>query len=295
MVSNTRGAAVSQASEFFAGYLLEQSLSVDNLFVFVLLFGYFKVPKAYEARVLEYGILGAAILRAVFIVLGATVIERFRPVLLLFAGFLLYSSYKVLFAGGDDEEDSAANMENNMIVSLVRRLLPVAPAYDGDRFFTRLPDGSRVATPLLVVLVCVELSDLIFAVDSIPAVFGVTSDPFIVYTSNMFAIASLRALFALVVSAMTELKYLDKAVAVVLGFIGTKMVADLAGAHIPTSTSLVVVLTALGAGVGLSLAYPGDKTSHAGDATGESTRENELPASGRQGGPTKGPDDSASV
>jgi TerC family integral membrane protein len=246
---------------------LEQSLSIDNLFVFVLLFGYFKVPKAYEARVLEYGILGAAVLRAVFIVLGATVIERFRPVLLLFAGFLMYSSYKVLFASGD-EDDGASNMENNTVVALVRRLLPVAPAFDGDRFFTRLP--------LLVVLICVELSDLIFAVDSIPAVFGVTSDPFIVYSSNMFAIASLRALFSLVVSAMTELRYLDKAVAVVLGFIGAKMVADLAGAHIPTSTSLAVVLTSLGAGIGLSLAYPLEKEAHAGEGNGEATRDTEL-------------------
>ena len=167
-------------------------------------------------------------------------------------------------------------MENNTVVALVRRLLPVAPAFDGDRFFTRLPDGSRVATPLLVVLICVELSDLIFAVDSIPAVFGVTSDPFIVYSSNMFAIASLRALFSLVVSAMTELRYLDKAVAVVLGFIGAKMVADLAGAHIPTSTSLAVVLTSLGAGIGLSLAYPLEKEAHAGEGNGEATRDAEL-------------------
>jgi TerC family integral membrane protein len=261
---------IHQASEFFAGYLLEQSLSIDNLFVFVLLFGYFKVPKAYEARVLEYGILGAAVLRAVFIVLGATVIERFRPILLLFAAFLIYSSYKVLFAS-DSDEDGPPNMDNNFVVSLVRRLLPVGPSYDGDRFFTRLPDGTRVATPLLVVLVCVELSDLIFAVDSIPAVFGVTSDPFIVYSSNMFAIASLRALFALVVSAMTELRYLDKAVALVLGFIGTKMVADLGGAHIPTSVSLFVVLASLSGGVGLSLAFPVDKGDKALAASGESS------------------------
>ena len=282
----------TQASEFFAGYLLEQSLSIDNLFVFVLLFGYFKVPKAYEARVLEYGILGAAVLRAVFIVLGATVIERFRPILLLFAAFLIYSSYKVLFAS-DSDEDGPPNMDNNVVVSLVRRLLPVGPSYDGDRFFTRLPDGTRVATPLLVVLVCVELSDLIFAVDSIPAVFGVTSDPFIVYSSNMFAIASLRALFALVVSAMTELRYLDKGVALVLGFIGTKMVADLGGLHIPTSVSLVVVLASLGGGVGLSLAYPADKAASAGlPAPGEGS-DGDQPAEG--GGPSTpkgGPSDS---
>ena len=223
-----------QASEFFAGYLLEQSLSVDNLFVFVLLFGYFKVlralpccftqqcservasprlqvPKAYEAKVLEYGILGAAGLRAVFIcawrdlsgrralltrptrspVLGAVVLERFRPVLLAFAALLLFSSAKILFGGDEEEEDS---MDDNAVVSLVRRLLPVSPAYDGDAFFTQV-DGVRTATPLLLVLVVIELSDLVFAVDSIPAVFGVTTDPFIVYTSNMFAIAVRRLSF----------------------------------------------------------------------------------------------------
>ena len=174
------------------------------------------MPKEYEPKVLEYGILGAAGLRAVFIracrqaaptcvlrpnchaftahapcfsaVLGAAVLERFRPVLLLFAAILLASSAKMLLGGGEEEGDEEEDMENNAVVALVRRLLPVAPAYDGDAFYT-LEDGVRTATPLLLVLIVIELSDLVFAIDSIPAVFGVTTDPFIVYTSNMFAIA----------------------------------------------------------------------------------------------------------
>jgi predicted tellurium resistance membrane protein TerC len=226
-------------------------------------------------------------------VLGAAVLERFRPVLLLFAGILLASSAKMLLGGGDEGEEEA-NMEDNAVVALVRRLLPVSPDYDGDAFFT-LVDGVRTATPLLLVLVVIELSDLVFAVDSIPAVFGVTTDPFIVYTSNMFAIAvrgarrgarrvassfrcvlpyparllarshlpsrcrapqALRALFPVVAGAMGELKYLEKAVSLVLGFIGAKMVADFGGYHISTGVSLAVVASALAAGVGLSLALP---------------------------------------
>ena len=179
-----------QATEFAAGYLLEQSLSVDNLFVFVLLFSSFKVPAPLQAKVLEYGLLGAALLRLIFILAGAAVLDRFRPALLLFAAVLLGSSYKILFQGKQDEDEE---LEQNGVVRLARRLLPVAPDYDGDRFWTTV-DGARTATPLLLVLVVVELSDLVFAVDSIPAVFGVTSDPFIVYSSNMFAIASLRAI-----------------------------------------------------------------------------------------------------
>lgn len=241
-----------QATEFAAGYLLEQSLSVDNLFVFVLLFSSFKVPAPLQAKVLEYGLLGAALLRLIFILAGAAVLDRFRPALLLFAAILLGSSFKILFQGEQDEDEE---LEQNGVVRLARRLLPVAPDYDGDRFWTTV-DGARTATPLLLVLVVVELSDLVFAVDSIPAVFGVTSDPFIVYSSNMFAIASLRALYTLVAGAMTELRYLEKAVALVLGFIGCKMIADLGGVHVPTLASLAVVVAALAGGVGLSLYLP---------------------------------------
>lgn len=193
----------TQATEFFAGYLLEQSLSIDNLFVFVLLFKSFQVPKEYEGKVLEYGIFSAAVLRAIFIrascvraalsphspppaVMGAAALERFRPVLLLFAAILLGGSYKILSQGDESEEEES--IENNSVVKFVRSWLPVTESYHGDAFFADV-GGVRTATPLLLVLAVIELSDLVFAVDSIPAVFGVTNDPFIVYSSNMFAIA----------------------------------------------------------------------------------------------------------
>lgn len=243
-----------KAQEFFAGYLLEQSLSVDNLFVFILVFRYFKAPKADQDKVLSYGIGTAAILRLVMILLGSELIESWKPVLLLFAGILLFSSYKLLVAGdaGDDDDE---DLTDNGIVKLCRRLIPVTENYDGENFFT-MENGKRVATPLLLVLAVVELSDVVFAVDSIPAVFGITTDPFIVYSSNMFAILSLRALYGFVNSIMSELKYLDKAVALVLGFIGAKMIADFGGYHVPTIASLGVVVTTLTGGVAASLWLP---------------------------------------
>jgi len=198
-------------------------------------------------------------------------LERFKPVLLVFAGLLLVSSAKLLFAGDEEEEEG---LESNGVVALVRRLLPVSAEYDGDAFFTG-PPGAQQPTPLLLVLVCVELSDVLFAVDSIPAVFGVTQDPLIVWTSNMFAIAvrspysapssahprsqALRSFFPLVQGALGELRFLDKAVSVVLGFIGFKMIADFAGYHVSTGASLAVVVTTLAGGVGASLLLPEQK------------------------------------
>ncbi|DBB18490.1 TPA: hypothetical protein ACH3X3_000131 [Trebouxia sp. C0006] len=250
---NTLG--VEKAQEFFAGYLLEQSLSVDNLFVFILVFRYFRAPKADQDKVLKYGIGTAAVLRLVMILLGSELIESWKPVLLLFAGILLFSSYKLLASGDSDDADDE-DLSDNGIVKLCRRLIPVSETYDGASFFT-IQNGKRVATPLLLVLAVVELSDVVFAVDSIPAVFGITTDPFIVYSSNMFAILSLRALYGFVNTIMSELKYLDKAVALVLGFIGAKMVADFGGYHVPTITSLGVVVTTLAGGVAASLWLPG--------------------------------------
>jgi TerC family integral membrane protein len=188
--------------------------------------------------------------------LGSAILERFRPVLLLFAGILLSGSFKILAGKEEDEEEG---LEDNAVVRFVSSLLPVTSRYYGDSFFA-LENGVRTATPLLLVLATVELSDLVFAVDSIPAVFGVTQDPFIVYTSNMFAIASLRSLFAIIAVKMGELEYLEKAVAVVLAFIGCKMVLDVGlDIEIPTSASLLVVVAALTAGVGLSLAKAKDE------------------------------------
>ncbi|CAD7701740.1 unnamed protein product [Ostreobium quekettii] len=240
-----------KAEEYFAGYLLEQSLSVDNLFVFILVFNYFQTPTEFQPKVLTYGIVTAAVLRLVMVVLGVELIDSFKPVLLGFAGLLLYSSYNLIVGGNEDEED----LGNNGVVKLCKRVLRVSDAYDGENFFT-LENGVRVATPLLLALAVVELSDVVFAVDSVPAVFGVTLDPFIVYTSNMFAILSLRSLYGFVSVIMTELRYLDKAVALVLGFIGVKMIADFTDYHISTELSLLVVGVLLGGGVAASLWLP---------------------------------------
>ncbi|KAI8471645.1 MAG: integral membrane protein TerC family-domain-containing protein [Monoraphidium minutum] len=256
-----------KAQEFFAGYLLEQSLSVDNLFVFVLVFNYFKTPLAYQPKVLTYGIATAAVLRAAMILLGTELVQRFEPVLLVFALVLLWSAYGLLFGEDDDDED----LSDNAIIKVCRRLLPVTDHYDGDKFFTTSPPpgaaaaalapgaaAARAATPLLLALAVIEISDVVFAVDSIPAVFGVTLDPFIVYSSNMFAILSLRSLYSFVSTIMTEMRFLDKAVAIVLAFIGLKLVGQLAGAEVPTDVSLMVVGVVLGGGVGASLLLPED-------------------------------------
>lgn len=246
-----------KGAEYFAGYLLEQSLSVDNLFVFILVFNYFKTPIEYQSKVLTYGIATAAVLRLVLIVAGVDIVERFEPVLLVFAGILLLSSAKLLTAGGDEEEEE--DLSKNKIVQFCKSLMSFTDSYDGDKFFT-MQNGVRVATPLLLVLLVVELSDVVFAVDSIPAVFGVTLDPFIVYTSNLFAILSLRGLYTFVSTFMKELRFLDKAVAVVLGFVGGKILAQFAGLDVPTDVSLGVVASILGLGVGASL-LPAGKES----------------------------------
>lgn len=235
--------------EFFAGYLIEESLSVDNLFVFLLLFEYFKVPMEYQNRVLNWGIIGAVVMRAVMIGLGSVAISNFHEILLVFAAILIFSSGKVLFAGDEEEEE---NLEENAIVKFSSNLVKATPNFDGDRFFTMI-DGVKRATPLLLCLVAVEISDVVFAVDSIPAVFGVTENPLVVFSSNMFAIAGLRSLYVILSKAAADLKYLEPAVAVVLAFIGSKMIAEYAGFHVATELSLAVVASLLGIGVGASI------------------------------------------
>ncbi|KAK7279404.1 hypothetical protein RJT34_24456 [Clitoria ternatea] len=241
-----------KASEFFAGYILEQSLSVDNLFVFVLIFNYFKVPIQYQNRVLSYGITGAVIFRLTLILIGAATLQRFEAVNLLLAAILLYSSFK-LFANEDDESD----LSNNFVVKTCQNFIPVTTYYDGNRFITNL-DGVWKATPLLLTVAVIELSDIVFAVDSIPAVFGVTRDPFVVFTSNLFAILGLRSLYLIISEGMSELKYLQPSIAVVLGFIGFKMILDYFGFHVSTEASLGFVASSLTIGVVLSLANKSD-------------------------------------
>lgn len=244
------------AEEFFAGYIVEQSLSVDNLFVFLLLFDYFQVPLPYQNCVLNYGIAGAVIMRAIVIALGGAVLHRFKPVLLVFASILIFSSYTALSSfvlEGDGEEDEKEDMGDNAIVKFSRSLFPTTEMYDGSNFFTTLDGGVQKATPLLLCLVAVEISDIVFAIDSIPAVFGVTEDSFIVFTSNIFAILGLRSLYTVLSKAAADLEYLEPAVAVVLGFIGSKMVAEYFGFLVPTLVSLIVVASVLSFGIGLSI------------------------------------------
>ncbi|XP_065857190.1 thylakoid membrane protein TERC, chloroplastic isoform X2 [Euphorbia lathyris] len=243
---------VGKASEFFAGYILEQSLSVDNLFVFVLVFKYFKVPLMYQNRVLSYGIAGAIIFRLSLILLGTATLQRFEAVNLGLAAILLYSSFK-LFASEEDDSD----LSDNFLVKTCQRYIPVTSNYDGNRFITN-QDGVWKATPLLLTVAVIELSDIAFAVDSIPAVFGVTRDPFIVFSSNLFAILGLRSLYTLISEGMAELEYLQPSIAVVLGFIGCKMILDYFGIHVSTEASLGVVATSLSAGVILSLLKKSD-------------------------------------
>lgn len=234
--------------EFFAGYLIEQSLSVDNLFVFLLLFDYFQVPLENQNRVLNWGIGGATVMRAGMIGLGSVALQNFHEILLVFAGILVYSSVKLLI-GEDDEEE---NLEENTIIQLSRKLINATPNYDGDRFFTVI-DGVKQATPLLLCLVAIEISDIVFAVDSVPAVFGVTENPLVVFSSNMFAICGLRSLYVILSKAAADLKYLEPAVAVVLSFIGGKLIGEYFGMKISTELSLGVVATLLGIGIGASV------------------------------------------
>ncbi len=257
------------ALEFATAYIIEYSLSVDNLFVFLLLFAQFKVPPDYQHRVLFWGILGAVVLRALFIFAGTALLTEFHWLIYVFGAFLVFTGVKLIIPGGDDDD---ADVSDNMVVKVAKRFIRVHDAYDGNRFFT-VQNGVRLATPLLLVLVCVELSDVVFALDSIPAVFGVTIDPFIVYTSNIFAILGLRSLFFLLAGALWGLRFLKPALGVVLSFVGLKMCLGLATVitektgidlsfvpqHVPTAVSLGVVGGMLAVGIVASMMFPGKK------------------------------------
>lgn len=256
-------ASPESAEEFFAGYLVEQSLSVDNLFVFLLLFEYFKVPLSSQDRVLNWGIYGAIVMRALMIGLGAAALENFHAILLVFAGILVYSSAKTLIPEDEDEEEE--DMNENVIVKFSRNLIDSTDQYDGSNFFTMI-DGVKKATPLFICMIALELSDVVFAVDSIPAVFGVTNNPLVVFSSNMFAIMGLRSLYTILSKAASDLKYLEPAVGIVLGFIGSKMIAEYFGAEIPTEAALGVVAFFLAGGVGLSLAEKGQEDEVNGES-----------------------------
>jgi tellurite resistance protein TerC len=236
------------ALQFFTGYLLEKSLSVDNIFVFVLLFTSFGVPAAYQHRVLFWGVLGALIMRGVLIGLGVVLLETFHWIIYLFGAFLIFTGLRMAF-----HKETELHPEQNPLLRLVRRVIPVTNDYERDRFMVRRA-GQVLVTPLLLVLLVVETTDLIFAVDSIPAIFAVTQNPFIVYTSNVFAILGLRSLYFVVANVMGKFYYLKLGLAVVLSYVGVKMVlVDIY--HIPTVLSLAVIAVVLAAAVVASIVH----------------------------------------
>ncbi|MER6611832.1 TerC family protein [Streptomyces xantholiticus] len=243
--------------EYTTAWLLEKSLSVDNLFVFALIFGYFKVPRAYQHRVLFLGVLGALVFRGIFLVAGVAVVSRFTAVLFFFAAILFYSTYKIL-----KEEEDSFDPGRSLAVRLLRRVMPVRDSYAGAKFF--LKEGGRyVATPLLAVVAAIEAADLVFAVDSVPAVLAVSNDAFIVYTSNAFAILGLRALYFMLAGLLDRFHYLSKGLALILSFIGVKLilqasheVISTAVPEIPSPISLAVIVVVLTVSVALSVLRP---------------------------------------
>ena len=237
------------ALTFLTGYVIEESLSVDNIFVIVLIFQYFAVPAQYQHRVLFWGILGALVMRGLFILAGAALLARFEWIIYVFGAILVVTGIRMAV-----KQDEEFDGEQNPVVKFVRRFLPVSHDFHGKHFFT-VENGKRHATPLLLVLVLVEATDLIFAVDSIPAIFGITRDPFIVFTSNIFAVMGLRSLFFLLASVVTKFHLLKYGLAVILTFIGTKMLVE-HWIHIPIMASLGIVVAVLAASIVGSLVWP---------------------------------------
>jgi len=241
------------ALEFITGYVVEESMSVDNLFVFLVLFQYFRVPKEHQYKVLFWGIIGALLLRLTFILVGVSILQRFEWVIYIFGALLVYSGYRLF-----SEEEREVHPEKNPVLKLFRRRFPVTEDYEGDKFFVRR-NGQRFATPLFLVLLVVETTDVIFAIDSIPAILAITRDAFIVYTSNVFAILGLRALYFALSGLMTLFHYLNYGLAVILMFVGAKMLAS----HfydVPVAITLAVIAGVLAISVGASLIWPQKKS-----------------------------------
>jgi tellurite resistance protein TerC len=245
----------SAATLYWIGWLVEYSLSIDNIFVIALIFGYFKVPAAYQHRVLFWGILGALILRGVMIVVGAALVAKFHWLMYIFGAFLILTAIKMAFGGGGDDH---ADPSKGIVARVAQKLIPMSSEYDHSKFFTRSNAGKLLATPLFLVLLIVESTDVIFAVDSIPAIFGITRDPFLIFTSNVFAIMGLRSLYFALSALMGKFSKLKYALAFILGFIGLKMLGEHWVEHkfhisIPPWGSLVVIVLALAVGVIASL------------------------------------------
>lgn len=235
-------------TEYISGYLIEKSLSVDNVFVWALIFTYFKVPGKYQHRVLFWGIFGALVLRAIFIFAGVALIQKFDWILYVFGAFLLYTAVKMVV-----QSDEEVDPSNSIFLRLIRKVVPVSDDLDGQKLFTRV-NARRVATPLFAVLVLVEATDVVFAVDSVPAVLAVSREQFIVFSSNAFAILGLRALYFLLADMHARFSYLQQGLAVILAFVGIKMIlTEAIDYHIPTPISLLVIALVLGVSILMSL------------------------------------------
>jgi tellurite resistance protein TerC len=241
------------ALEFVTGYVIEQSMSVDNLFVFLVLFQYFRVPKEHQYKVLFWGIIGALVLRLTFVIVGVSILRRFEFVIYFFGALLIYSGYKLF-----SEEDREVHPEKNPVLKLFRRYFPVTENYVDDKFFI-YRNGQRWATPLFLVLLVVETTDVIFAIDSIPAILAITRDAFIVYTSNVFAILGLRSLYFALSGLITLFHYLNYGLAVILIFVGAKMLAS-HFIEVPVAITLGVIAGILAMSIGASLIWPQKKS-----------------------------------
>jgi tellurite resistance protein TerC len=242
------------AGQFAAGYLIEWSLSVDNVFVFILIFVHFAVPKAYQHRVLFWGVLGAIALRLSFILGGSALLHRFHWMLYVFGGLLVVTAIRFLAARGRERSP-----EESLVLRVLRKVVPITEGFDGQRLVTR-HDGRRMATPLLAVLVLIETTDVVFAIDSVPAVFSVTSDAYLAFTSNAMAILGLRSLYFLLAGALGRFRFLTPSLAAILTFVGVKMlVSDLI--EVPVGASLAIIVVMLAAGLVLSMLLPKENSA----------------------------------
>ncbi len=264
------------AGQYLAGYLIEESLSIDNVFVWAVILTFFKVPTAYRFRVLFWGIFGALVLRAAFIFAGVALVERFEWALYFFGAFLIYTAFKIA-----KHDEAEVHPQDNLALRLVRKIVPSTTEYDGQKMFTRV-NFKLVATPLFAVLIMIESTDVVFAVDSIPAIFGVSQDQFIIFSSNAFAILGLRSLYFCLAGMADRFRYLNTGLGVILGFVGVKMIVATADLyHLPTWLSLVVIIAVLAISVVASIRAdlrdgPGETASI--DTLVERSHENDLQA-----------------
>jgi tellurite resistance protein TerC len=251
-------AAKQVAIEFLTGFVVEKALAVDNIFVFAVVFNYFAVPAQYQHRVLFYGIMGAFVFRAIFIAMGA-VLMQYHAIVILFGIFLIFTGFKMLFAG-----DEKVDPENNVVIKLLKKLFRIHPKIDGDKFFIR-KEGLLYATPLFVVLIFLEASDIIFAVDSVPAIFALTKEPLIVFTSNIFAILGLRSMYFMLAGVMDRFVYIKYGLAGVLVFVGMKMVFlnDMFGGKFPITWSLGIIVFLIGSSIGASWVFKKEEVHEA--------------------------------